>query len=219
MAIEIEIKSKSYGKRIEPLPALNGFALTVGEGEKVAIVGESGVGKTTLLNILGLIDRKFEGEYRLLGQDVDKLSEQELASWRNSSIGFVLQESALINTLSISDNITLPILYSRPRIDDWRQRFEEIVSLLGIGHIVNKKPLECSGGEKARAVFARAIIMRPSVILADEPTGSLDEENRERMLRLLFGLNEDYGVTIVTVTHDSYVAGKHDRVVQLKSKD
>lgn len=216
--IDLAIRRKYFRKRASSVPALEGFALTVADGERVAIVGESGVGKSTLLNILGLIDRSFEGKYELLGHDVDALSETELAAWRNQSLGFVLQESALINSLSIADNITLPLLYSRFMVKDRQKRFDELVESLGIAHIVNKKPLECSGGEKARAVFARAVILRPRVILADEPTASLDPENKERILRLLLDLNKDFGVTIVTVTHDSYVAGFHDRVLQLQRK-
>lgn len=214
--IELEIQQKTYSKRLAPLSALENFSLRVADSEKIAIVGESGVGKSTLLNILGLIDRQFSGQYRLLGQEVNELSESQLAALRNQSLGFVLQESALINTLSIADNITLPLLYSRTRIQDWRERFDEIVESLGISHITDKKPLECSGGEKARAVFARAVALRPQIILADEPTASLDAENRERILQLLFDMNRDFGVTIVTVTHDMYVAEKHDRVLRLK---
>ncbi len=217
--IELEIQQKVYSKQSAPLSALENFSLRVAGGEKIAIVGESGIGKSTLLNILGLIDRKFSGRYRLLDRDVDGLSESELAALRNQSLGFVLQESALINTLSIADNITLPLLYSRPKIQDWRERFDEIVESLGISHITDKKPLECSGGEKARAVFARAVMLRPQIILADEPTASLDAENRERILQLLCSMNQNFGITIVTVTHDMYVAEQHDRVLQLKRED
>lgn len=217
--IDLEIERKCFRKPSLSLSALEGFALTVADGERIAIVGESGVGKSTLLNILGLIDRSFEGRYELLGHDVSALSESDLAACRNQSLGFVLQESALINSLSIADNITLPFLYSRPRVKDWRKRFDETIDSLGISHIVHKKPLDCSGGEKARAIFARAVIMRPRVILADEPTASLDPENRERLLRLLFGLNKDLGATIVTVTHDTHVADMHDRVLRLRRQD
>lgn len=218
--INLEVKRKYYRKPAFSVAALEGFTLEVIEGESVAIIGESGVGKSTLLNILGLIDPKFDGRYHLLGQDVAKLSESEMATWRNRSLGFVLQESALINSLSIRDNITLPFLYSQPRVRDWQQRYEEVVDLLAIGHIVRKKPLECSGGEKARANFARAVMLRPRILLADEPTASLDPKNRERILSLLFGLSREHGATIVTVTHDLYVADRHERVLQLsKRKD
>ncbi|WP_206222274.1 ABC transporter ATP-binding protein [Schaalia sp. ZJ1691] len=213
--IQLEIQRKSYGKRSAPLSALENLSLEVSAGEKVALVGESGVGKSTVLNILGLIDRKFSGRYYLLGRNVDELSGSDLAAWRNRSLGFVLQESALINSLSIADNITLPFLYSRPRIRDWRERFDTLVESLGISGIVNKKPRECSGGEKARAAFARAVILRPQIILADEPTASLDAENRQRILRLLFDLNRDFGVTIITVTHDASIAHLHDRILEL----
>lgn len=216
--VALQIQRKAFQKKSAPLSALENFSLRVVRGEKIAIIGESGVGKSTLLNILGLIDRKFSGTYSLLGRNVHDLPESELALWRNQLLGFVLQESALINTLSIADNITLPLLYSRPKMRDWSERFDELVESLGISQIVDKKPLECSGGEKARAIFARAVILRPQIVLADEPTALLDTENRDRMLKILFELNQDFGTTIITVTHDTHVDEQHDRVIELKRK-
>ncbi|MBT1018070.1 ATP-binding cassette domain-containing protein [Canibacter sp. lx-72] len=215
--IELSVKHKAYKKGLSPVTALGNFSLTVTAGERVAVVGESGVGKSTLLNILGLIDRKFTGSYRLLGEQVLDLSETELARWRNEKIGFVLQESALINSLSIAENITLPLLYAKPQPHNWRKRFDKIVQHLEIGSIIKKKPLECSGGEKARAVFARAIILNPQLILADEPTASLDEANRARIMQLLHNLNQDFGSTVITVTHNASIAAAHDRVTKLNA--
>lgn len=217
--IDLRVEHKTYNKRRPAVTVLDGFSLSVAQGEKVAIAGESGVGKSSLLNILGLIDQRYSGSYTILGRNAREMSDRESSAWRNERIGFVLQESALIHSLSIADNIKLPMLYARS-IDRRGQqgRFEEIVDTLDIGSILHKKPLECSGGEKGRAAFARGVMMAPPLILADEPTASLDLENRSRMMHLLFGLNRDHGSTIVTVTHDIDVAHQHDRVITLERK-
>ncbi|AOZ73406.1 ABC transporter [Boudabousia tangfeifanii] len=217
--IGLDIERKIYKKRASTVTLLQNFSLNVQEGEKIAIVGESGVGKSTLLNIIGLIDRDYAGTYHLFGQDVAELSDRELAYLRNQKIGFVLQESALINSLSLADNIKLPFLYSKDPKRHLAERFDEVVTTLGIEPILSKKPLDCSGGEKARAVFARAIVMSPEIVLADEPTASLDIDNREKILDLIFKLNEENGSTVLTVTHDLYVAQRHDRVVTLQRKE
>lgn len=139
---------------------------------------------------------------------------------RNRSLGFVLQESALIDSFTIEDNIKLPLFYAeRSKVEEGLLSFERIVRDIDIKHILKKKPLQCSGGEKARAAFARAVILEPSIILADEPTASLDAENRERIVNYLFKMNLEHGSTVVTVTHDLEIAEKHDRVVDLGRKD
>lgn len=212
--IELYIKEKKYKGKNDCLAALKEFQLYVKKGEKIAIVGESGTGKSTLLNILGLLDQNYVGEYRLFGSGTNHLNANEMAKIRNQRIGFVLQESALINSFSIEDNIKLPFLYATAEEYD-RGYFEEIIHSIKVDHILEKKPLECSGGEKARAVFARAVMMKPQIILADEPTSSLDIENRDRIMNLLFKMNREYGTTIITVTHDLEVANRHDRVIQL----
>lgn len=217
--ISVDLDHKKYKKRKSIVTVLENFSLTVQSGESVAIVGESGSGKSTLLNILGLIDRCYEGSCSLFGKDTKSLSDREAAIWRNRRIGFVLQESALISSISIEENIKLPYVYSSPVGQAGRDRFEDIVNLLGIEKILSKKPLECSGGEKARAVFARGVLTQPELILADEPTASLDADNRVRLTELLFGMCSDFGSTIVTATHDAELANRHDRIVTLKRKD
>ncbi|WP_080557330.1 ABC transporter ATP-binding protein [Ruminococcus albus] len=139
-----------------------------------------------------------------------------MAEWRNRKIGFVLQESALIDSISIEDNIRLPLLYASPDRKDFSEELESIAEKIGIKHILKKKPLECSGGEKARAVFARAVIMRPPLILCDEPTASLDGENKENILSLLSRMNKEYNTTVITVTHDMEVAERHQRIIKLE---
>lgn len=217
--IDLKIKEKIYKSKEAQISILNNFNLEVKAGEKIAIIGESGVGKSSLLNIVGLLDENYNGEYTLLGKKVANLNTSELAEWRNQKIGFVLQESSLINSLTIEDNIKLPLLYAGSRTKKFKiQDFDSIVDAIGIRSILKKKPLECSGGEKARAVFARGVIMRPQIILADEPTASLDVENKERIINLLFKMNEEFNTTIITVTHDLEIANRHDRVIRLERR-
>lgn len=213
--IDIQIEEKIFTK--SKLSILKGFSMQVGAGEKLAIVGESGVGKSSLLNILGLLDRDYRGEYYLFGEKTNGLDEKVLAKWRNQRIGFVLQESAMINSLTVEKNIQLPFLYmeSKDR-NSLLENFTQIVKEIGIESILQKKPLDCSGGERARAVFARGILMKPEVLLADEPTSSLDTENKERIIHSLFEMNRKFGTTIITVTHDLDMAKRHDRVIRLE---
>ncbi len=213
--IDIQIEEKIFTK--SKLSILKGFSMQVGAGEKLAIVGESGVGKSSLLNILGLLDRDYRGEYYLFGEKTNGLDEKVLAKWRNQRIGFVLQESAMIHSLTVEKNIQLPFLYmeSKDR-NSLLENFNQIVKEIGIESILQKKPLDCSGGERARAVFARGILMKPEVLLADEPTSSLDTENKERIIHSLFEMNRKFGTTIITVTHDLDMAKRHDRVIRLE---
>lgn len=215
--IDLKIKEKIYKNKKSQLSILNNFNLEVNAGERIAIVGESGVGKSSLLNIIGLLDKDYNGEYTLLGSPTNNLHTSELARWRNQKIGFVLQESALINSLTIEDNIKLPLLYASSGKKEFKpEDFESVINAIGIKPIFKKKPLECSGGEKARAVFARGIIMKPQIILADEPTSSLDMENRERIVTLLFKMNKEFNTTIITITHDLDIANRHERVIHLE---
>lgn len=217
--IDLKIKEKIYKSKKSQLSILNNFTLEVNAGEKIAIVGESGVGKSSLLNIIGLLDRDYIGEYTLFGLPTANLHASELANWRNKKIGFVLQDSALINSLTIEDNIKLPLLYAGSEKKEFdSEYFGNIINAIDIKHILKKKPQECSGGERARAVFARGIIMKPQIILADEPTASLDMENRERIVKLLFKMNEEFNTTIITVTHDLEMANRHDRVIYLERR-
>lgn len=214
--IDLSIQEKAYKGKKTNISLLNDFRLEINSGERIAIVGKSGAGKTTLLNILGLLDRDYTGSYTLFGSNTNDMNLSQLAEWRNQRIGFVLQESALINTLSIEENIRLPLLYTKAREKPEAEEFESIIDGIDIASILNKKPLECSGGEKSRAVFARAIIMKPQLILCDEPTASLDGENKERILSLLYKMNQEFGTTIITVTHDMEVANRHDRIIHLE---
>lgn len=210
--LSIHYKTFKRGKK----SILNDFELKVKPGEKVAIMGKSGVGKTSLLNIIGLIDVDYQGEYKLFDKTVKSLSQVEHATLRNKNIGFILQESALISSLSIEDNIKLPLVYYKGNeADSYSNHFNEIVEALGIQSIIKNKPYECSGGQRSRAAFARGIIMKPSLVLSDEPTSFLDETNKERILKFLFDLNAINNSTIITVTHEMDVGLKHDYIVTL----
>lgn len=213
--IKLDISQKNFKNKYFSI--LKDFSLNIREGEKVSIIGESGVGKTSLLNILGLLDTKFQGEYTLFDSNVKNLSQDKLSQWRNQKIGFVLQDSALINSLSIEDNIKLPLMYAKLEKDlNAEDHFKRIVNKIGLDSILKKKPLECSGGQRSRAVFARGIIMQPQIILCDEPTASLDTKNKNNIIDLLFDMNNEFNTTIITVTHDLDVANRHDRVVNLE---
>lgn len=213
--IKLDISQKNFKNK--NFSILKDFSLNIREGEKVSIIGESGVGKTSLLNILGLLDTKFQGEYTLFDSNIKDLSQDKLSQWRNQKIGFVLQDSALINSLSIEDNIKLPLMYAKLEKDlNAEDHFKRIVNKIGLDSILKNKPLECSGGQRSRAVFARGIIMQPQIILSDEPTASLDSKNKNNIIDLLFDMNNEFNTTIITVTHDLDVANRHDRVVNLE---
>ncbi|TKD70752.1 ABC transporter ATP-binding protein [Pseudalkalibacillus hwajinpoensis] len=216
--IKLEIQKKVFKKK--GLSILNDFELEVERGERLSIIGESGVGKTSLLNIIGLLDTKYQGSYNLFGSSVKDLSQNKLAEWRNQKIGFVLQESALINSLTIEDNIKLPLMYANIEKDQTvQEHFKRIINKIGIEPILKKKPLECSGGQRSRAVFARAVIMNPQLILSDEPTASLDLENKEKIINLLFDMNKEFNTTVITVTHDLDLANRHERIITLERNE
>ncbi|WP_461611364.1 ABC transporter ATP-binding protein [Cytobacillus kochii] len=216
--IKLEIQKKTFKKK--GFSILNDFDLEVKPGERLSIVGESGVGKTSLLNILGLLDTKYQGNYILFDSPVKDLSRNKRAEWRNQKIGFVLQESSLINSLTIEDNIKLPLMYGNVEKNlTVQERFKRITNKIGIEPILKKKPLDCSGGQRSRAVFARAVIMNPQIILSDEPTASLDSENKEKIINLLFDMNKEFNTTVITVTHDLDVANRHERIITLERNE
>ncbi|QXE02505.1 ABC transporter ATP-binding protein [Terribacillus sp. DMT04] len=216
--IKLEIQKKTFKKK--GFSILNNFDLEVEPGERLSIIGESGVGKTSLLNIIGLLDSQYQGSYKLFDSSVKDLSRNKLAEWRNKKIGFVLQESSLINSLTIEDNIKLPLMYANIEKDlTVQDHFKRIINKIGIEPILKKKPLDCSGGQRSRAVFARAVIMNPQIILSDEPTASLDLENKEKIINLLFDMNKEFNTTVITVTHDLDVANRHERIITLERNE
>ena len=194
--------------------ALNGVGLEVKEGEFVAIMGPSGCGKSTLLNILGLLDNPSEGTYRLNGRDVSTLKEDERTELRKGCIGFVFQSFNLIDELNVYENVELPLLYMGVASKERKQRVMDVLRRVNMSHRSKHFPNQLSGGQQQRAAIARAVISRPKLILADEPTGNLDSKNGFEVMNLLAKLHEE-GTTIVMVTHSRHDAGFADRIVNL----
>ena len=194
--------------------ALNDVTLEVNEGEFVAIMGPSGCGKSTLLNILGLLDNPTEGTYLLGGTDVSKMTEDQRTEIRKGLLGFVFQSFNLIDELNVQENIELPLLYMGVPTAERHERAKEMMQRMGIGHRAKHFPNQLSGGQQQRAAIARAIIAKPRLILADEPTGNLDSTNGKEVMNLLTELWKE-GTTVVMVTHSLRDAGYASRVINL----
>ena len=204
--------SRLGGSRVE---ALRNVSFTVEQGAYVAIMGESGSGKTTLLNILAALDEPTAGTVRLDGHELGKIREKDAAAFRRDNLGFVFQEFNLLDTFTLEDNIYLPLVLMGMSYEDMRARLLPIARELGLTELLKKYPYEVSGGQKQRAAVARAIITRPSLLLADEPTGALDSRSSDELLRLFGELNRG-GQTIVMVTHSVRAASTAGRVLFIK---
>ena len=203
--------TKSFGT----LQVLRGIDLTVADGEVVSIVGPSGAGKTTLLQIIGTLDRPDTGTVVIEGTDVGRLREKALSAFRNAHIGFVFQFHQLLPEFTAEENIMMPALIAGHNMRDARSRAGELLDLLGLADRADHKPAELSGGEKQRVAVARALVNHPSVILADEPSGSLDTQNKQELHQLFFDLRERFHQTFVIVTHDESLAALTDRTIRL----
>ncbi len=202
-------------KSFDRLEVLRGVSLDVEAGEVMSIVGPSGAGKTTLLHIMGTLDRPDSGKVSYDGRDLSGLSSNELARFRNSSVGFVFQFHQLLPEFSMIENVAMPALIGGMRRKEAFARASELIDYLGLAERAAHRPSQLSGGERQRAAVARALVNRPSVVLADEPSGSLDSHNRKELHRLFFELRRDMGQTFVIVTHDEGLAADCDRVVRL----
>ncbi len=202
-------------KRFERLEVLRGVSLRIEDSEIVAIVGPSGAGKTTLLQIMGSLERPDGGRVCYDGTDIFKMSDRKLAAFRNRHIGFVFQFHSLLPEFTLEENVALPALIGGDRRDDTAKRARELLDYMGLGNRLSHKPSQLSGGERQRAAVARALINNPEVILADEPSGSLDSANRTELHRLFFDLRRDRGQSFVIVTHDESLAASADRTIRL----
>lgn len=211
--IEVRDIVKSYGT----LQVLRGVSLRVEKGEIVSIVGKSGVGKTTLLQIIGTLDKADSGQVLIDEQDISQLGERELARFRNQHIGFIFQFHQLLPEFTALENVMMPCLISGMSRQDAARKARVLLEDLGLAERLDHKPAALSGGEKQRVAVARAMVMNPTIILADEPTGSLDSANKRDLSDLLLRLRRDYHLTILIVTHDQDLAAISDRIIELKN--
>lgn len=207
---------KSFGTRGNVQEVLKGIELRVAEGEFVGIMGPSGAGKTTLLNVLATIDRATEGAILIDGADISRMEDAELSTFRRDKLGFIFQDYNLLDTLTVKENILLPISLGKVNRKEAEARFQEIATILGITELANKYPHEISGGQKQRTSAARALINEPSMVFADEPTGALDSKAASALLGTMEDVNKKRGVTIMMVTHDAIASSYCSRVVFLK---
>lgn len=210
------IEVRNIHKSFDSLQVLKGVDLTVEKGEIVSIIGKSGAGKTTLLQIIGTLDMPDSGSVVIDGVDVFSLKEKELADFRNRHIGFIFQFHQLLPEFTALENVMMPALIARMSEKDAEQRAMQLLTELGMAERLAHKPNQLSGGEKQRVAAARAMMMSPDVILADEPSGSLDESNKKELHKLLLQMREQYGQTIIIVTHDKELAEISDRVIEMK---
>jgi lipoprotein-releasing system ATP-binding protein len=197
------------------LQVLKGIDLHVSAEEVVVIAGPSGAGKTTLLQIIGTLDTPDSGQIILHGIDIGKLNEKELSIFRNRNIGFIFQFHQLLPEFSALENVMIPALIANKKVGTAEKKASELLSFLNLSDRMLHKPAELSGGEKQRVAVARALVNEPQVILADEPSGSLDSKNKDELHNLLFDLRNKFGQTIVVVTHDTELAQRSDRIIRI----
>ena len=210
--IKVVDLKKSYGA-VEVLKGLN---FSIEEGERIAIMGKSGCGKTTLLKMLGLIESSTEGEVYYKGQSENNLSNDEISDIRLNDIGFVFQDFRLLDSLTVQENIMLPMIIDGEKEEVMLDRCDYYASKVGIKHLLNKKPCNISGGEKQRTSICRALINEPSIIYADEPTGSLDSKTGKMIIDILVKINTELKKTLIMVTHDPLIASHCNRVIWLE---
>ena len=210
--IQVRDISKSY----DTLRVLSDITLDIDRGEIVSIVGPSGAGKTTLLQIIGTLDRPDGGSVMYDGGDVLSMKDRELARFRNGNIGFVFQFHQLLPEFTMLENVAIPAMIGGKKRTEAFAEARKLIDYLGLGDRAGHKPAELSGGERQRAAVARALVNNPRVVLADEPSGSLDSHNRHELHRLFFDLRRDMGQTFVIVTHDESLAGECDRVIHMR---
>lgn len=209
--IRIENLTKSFGD----LKVLKGVNLEINRGEVISIVGPSGAGKTTLLQLIGTLDKPDSGSIYFNGEELGRMSSRKLASFRNKHIGFVFQFHQLLPEFTALENIIIPALIAGRKREEAEKEAMELLGIMGLKERAQHKPAEMSGGENQRVAVARALINKPDVILADEPSGSLDSKNRKELHRLFFDLRNRFGQTFIIVTHDEELASDTDRIIRM----
>ena len=214
--VELRDVYKIYGEGLESeVRALDGVSLTIEKGEFAAVVGQSGSGKSTMMNVLGCLDIPTRGTYLLDGTDVRELTDKELSHIRNRQIGFIFQQYNLIQSLTVLENVELPLIYQGINADDRRELALEALGRVGLAGRIKHKPVEMSGGQQQRVAIARAIATKPPIIMADEPTGALDSHTGREVLHFLQELNKE-GSTVILITHDNGIAARARRCVRLQ---
>jgi putative ABC transport system ATP-binding protein len=213
--IEVRDLEKTYGRGAVATQVLKGVSFRIQAGEYVAIMGASGTGKSTLMNIIGCLDKPTSGQYRLNGTEVKGLDDRALSHLRNHEIGFVFQQFHLLSRASALKNVMLPLIYSKRYPDDAEERAGKLLESVGLGDRANYRPSQLSGGQQQRVAIARALVTNPSIILADEPTGNLDRKSGLEVLAVFRKLNDE-GRTVIVVTHDETVAEHANRVIQIE---
>lgn len=213
--IEVKNVYKIYNPGENQVNALDGVSLTIDEGEFVAIIGQSGSGKSTFMNMIGLLDTPTSGEYYINGKLIDDLTDDEMSVIRNEEIGFIFQGFNLISSLTALENVELPLLYRGMKKDERREKSIKALERVGLDKRMNHLPSEMSGGQQQRVAVARAIAAAPPVILADEPTGNLDTKSTKEVMRILHAL-KDEGRTVIVITHDNEIAEEAERVVRVR---
>lgn len=217
MLLEVSNLEKIYKTRLSDnkVVALDNVNFSVEEGEYIAIMGESGSGKTTLLNLLALLDRPTKGEIILEGKDLSKIKDSEISKFRRDNLGFIFQDFNLLDTLTLKENILLPLILAEENPETFEKRVEDVARPLRIDQLLNKYPYEVSGGQKQRCAVARALITNPKLLLADEPTGALDSNSSRELMEVFRELN-NVGQTIIMVTHSVQAASEAKRVLFIK---
>ena len=216
--IRLEDIQKTYYLGEVDVPVLKGVSLDIQRGELVALMGASGSGKTTLMNLLGCLDRPTGGKYWLDNERIDEMTSDQRAMVRNRKIGFVFQNFNLLPRTSALQNVMMPLSYTAEDLaeSEWRKRAENLLARVGLGDRMDHEPSQLSGGQQQRVAIARALVNNPPLVLADEPTGALDSRTSEEILQLFQKLNEEEGITLILVTHDSNVAAHAKRVIRIK---